>query len=132
METICSRFKREGFAKRIVCHWCENPANNRTLFALGLNIHLSEFSFIFHSCIHMIITLYRPSVTSILQLLVAFVVDHLQRNAETFQSLASTTYLLPLQLHANIIYLFIWSVVRFLFRVLGSCHVKITSSKFRH
>lgn len=43
--------------------------------ALGLKIHLSEFSFIFYSCIHMIMTPYRRSVTSIQQLLVAFVVD---------------------------------------------------------
>lgn len=62
------------------------------LCALGLNIHLSEFSFIFYSCIHMIITLYSTSVTSILQLLVAFVLDLLERNIGDFQSQAWSTY----------------------------------------
>lgn len=54
--------------------------------ALELNIHLTEFSSIFHSYIHMIILLCRRNVTSVLGLLLAF--ERLQRKKWRFQRLA--------------------------------------------
>lgn len=78
METICSRFKGKGFTKKGLSAIMK-ARQTTGLCALGLNIHLSEFSFIFHSCIHMIITLYSGNITSVLQLHVAFVVELLKR-----------------------------------------------------